>query len=207
VIDIALGGGRMKKVFYYLLVMTMSLVVVHTSRAQSFPTDKRSQIVSGGFSFSSAGGDLYQSGDDRLTVIELSPSIGYFVIPGLAIGGKFVLERTSLGEGSLTSWGIGPHIVYFVGADKPRARIKGTIYPYLGAAFLYNRTTYKSGGWDSTASGTMISFGAGVLRMLSNAVGLFGEANYQIENVKPESGDSESGNTFNIAAGFTVFLY
>jgi len=36
---------------------------------------------------------------------------------------------------------------------------------------------------------------------------LFGEADYQIDSMKPEVGDSVSGNKFNIVGGLLVFLY
>ena len=53
----------------------------------------------------------------------------------------------------------------------------------------------------------MFRFGGGILHMLSESVGLFGEAAYSIDNMKPEDEDSESGNQFNIIAGLAFFLY
>jgi len=43
--------------------------------------------------------------------------------------------------------------------------------------------------------------------MLSNTVGLTVEAGYEKDIMKPEEGDSESGDKFNIVAGIVAFLY
>ena len=186
----------------------MLIVACGSAFAQSFPTDKGSKIVAGEFAFSSAGGDLYENSDgDRLTTIELDPFISYFLTPGLALGGNFLLERMSQGDWSLTTWGIGPRLIYFIGGSQPISTVKGKTYPFLDAAFLYIKNTFKYDSDESSSLGTMIRFGGGILHMLSDSVGLFGEAVYSIDSIKPEDGDSESGNQFNIAAGFTFFLY
>lgn len=200
----------MNRIFSYLYIPIVTVVVVSSSAvAQSFPTDKGSKIVSGGFTFSTAGGDLYESEDgDRQVLIQFNPSVDYFVIPGLALGGKFLLEYFLDGEYSLDTWGIGPRIVFFLGGNQPRSTIKGTTYPYLSASFFYTHSTFSFGEVaEVTSSGHTIGIGGGVLYMLSNAVGLFGEADYQVESMNPERGDSVGGNKFNIIAGFSVFLY
>jgi len=198
----------MKRIFSFVCTLAVMLVVICSSAfAQSFPTDKGSKMILGGFAFSNAGGDLYEVDGDRMTSIQVNPSVSYFVIPGLALGGKFLLQYASQGKASMTTWGIGPQVMYFVGGNQPKSTVKGTTYPYLGAAFFYTRSTFKDEDGKDTISGTMISLGGGMLHMLSKTVGLFGEAGYQIDNMKPEDGDSASGNKFNIVAGFTFFLY
>ena len=204
--------------------ITLLLVLfVGTSFSQDFPTDKGSKIVFGNVAFSSMGGDLYENSDgDRSTTIMATPSLTYFVSPGLAIGGKGLFNRSAQGDDSQTTLGIGPHIIFFIGGNKKPSTIKGTTYPYLGAAFLYMRSTYKSTWEDydpwsgsttketseSTTSGTAISLGFGIMHMLSNTIGLTGEFAYEIDNLKHEDADkSTSGNKFNILVGISAFLY
>lgn len=199
----------MNRIFTCVCILALTLIFAFGSAcAQSFPTNKGSKIVGGEFYFSSAGGDLYENWEgDRLTSIEVDPFISFFLAPGLALGGNFLFERMSQGDASLTTWGIGPRLMYFIGGSKPISTVKGTTYPFLDAAFLYVKSTYEYNSYDSSESGTMIRFGGGILRMLSDSVGLLGEVAYSIDKMKPEDGDSVSGNQFNIAAGFTFFLY
>lgn len=196
------------KIISCVCAVTFTLVVVcGSSFAGSFPTDKGSAMVAGGFVFSSAGGNLYEEDGDRSTLIQFNPAINYFVTPGFAVGGKLLFARMSLGDESSTIWGIGPAVMYFFGGNAPKPTVKGTTYPYLGASFAYIHSTEDYGDEDFSLSGTTIAFGGGIVHMLSKTVGLFGELNYQIDNLKPEEGDSESGDKFNIGAGFTFFLY
>jgi hypothetical protein len=215
---VAFGGKKQKgdnmKILSFVGILALALVFLCGSAlAQSFPTDKDSKIVSGSFAFSSMGGDLYESGEDgdRMTSIQFYPSVSYFVTPGFALGGKLILERLSQGDDGFTTWGIGPQLLYFIGGNQPKVTVKGATYPYFGAAFLYTSSTVKmellGETEESTTSGTIISFGGGICNMLSNTVGLTVEASYEIDNMKPEEGDSQSGNKFNILAGIVAFLW
>jgi hypothetical protein len=198
----------MKKLFPFLCVsMAASVLCCGSTFAQTFPTDKGSCLIYGGFTFSSAGGDLYESSGNRVTTTQLNPSVGYFLTPGLALGGRFIYSRTSQGSASVTTWGIGPSILFFIDGDQSNANIKGESYPYVGLNFLYVSGSSKIGTHEYTVSGTMISFGVGLCHMLSNTVGITTEFGYQMDNMNPENGNSENGNKFNIIAGIVAFLY
>jgi len=206
-----------KRRVFSLICLFVSILIVFCSSgfAQSFPTDKGSVALFGSFAFSSAGGDLWEDDDDRLTQLQFTPSVSYFVTPGFALGGKFLLNRMAQGDASMTTWGIGPHVLYFIGGNKPKPTVKGTTYPYLGATFLYAKSTTEEDDDEFSISGTVISFGFGVCHMLTSTVGLVGEAAYEIDNMTvkwedwegEEEEESESGDKFNIFAGFVVFLY
>lgn len=199
----------MNKIFTLLCVLVFTLILAHSSAfAQSYHTDKGSKIIAGEFSFSNSGGDLYENSDgDRLTSVGFDPFISYFLTPGLALGGYFSLSSASQGDWSATAWGIGPRIIYFIGGSKSISTVKGTTNPFLDAAFLYLTRTSKYDSEEYSASGTKIRFGGGVLHMISESVGLFCEAAYSIDSMKPEDEDSESGSEFNITAGLSFFLY
>ena len=199
----------MKKIYTCMCIFALSLIFSFGSAfAQSYHTDKGSKIIAGEFSFSSGGGDLYENSDgDRLTTIEMDTFISYFLTPGLALGANFLLIKTAQGDLSATAWGIGPRLMYFIGGNKSISTGKGKIYPFLDAAFLYIKSTSKGASYELSSSRTRIKFGGGILHMLSESVGLFGEAAYNIDSEKPEDGDSERGNQFNIVAGLAFFLY
>lgn len=196
------------KIISCVCTLAITVVIVcGTTFAASFPTDKGSVMVAGAFSFENEGGNLHEEDGDRVTKIEFMPVFLYFVTPGLGLGGILYFDRTAHGDKSATGLGIGPHLIYFIGGNKPKSTVKGTTYPFVRASFLYLRYTRDYGYKDITFSGTQISFGGGIIHMLSETVGLHGGAEYQIANMKPEEGDSERGDCFSIDAGFAVFLY
>ena len=126
----------MKKSALFLLLFVF---VVTSVFAQEYPVDKGSKMVLGGITFSSIGGDLYENSDgDRATYINVMPSFGYFVIPGLAIGADLLYDRTSQGDDTENTLGIGPKVIYAIGANKTPEKIKGTIkaFPLTITIFL-----------------------------------------------------------------------
>lgn len=198
---------------HFLLAAPVMFVALNPGLtfAQDSAFDPGSKIVAGSFAYSSACGDLYEDDDERLTTLQFTPSLSVFVSPGFAVGGKFLYARSSQDQESITSWGIGPQIIYYIGGNQPRESVRGATYPYLGVAFVFTKSTYESSFLgqteDISTSGTAFSFGFGINHMLTESVGLFGEVDYQLDSMKPEDGDSVSGNKFNIVGGFAFFLY
>jgi len=190
-------------IFAFVIILAYSLTF-----SQSFPTDKGSKLVAGEFSYSSSGGDSNENSDgDRDISIDLGSSISYFLSPGLALGADFLFGRSSQGDNSVTMWGIGPRLSYFIGGNHAVSTVKGTTYPFLTVSFVYVKGGYDYGDNESSVSGNVIGFGGGIMHMLSESVGLYGNVSYSIENMKWEDEDSESGNEFGISAGLSFFLY
>jgi hypothetical protein len=82
------------------------------------PIDKGSSLLLGKFGFSSRGGDLYNnSSGDRNTLIQFTPSFGYFIARGLMLGVELNLLMQSQGSYSNTNWSIGPALMYFIGGN------------------------------------------------------------------------------------------
>lgn len=80
-------------------------------QVRSEATDKGAMLVSGTFSFSSKGGDLYEGfDDDRLTTIAIVPSLFYFISPGLGVGGDLSFNRLYQRDFSAHVLGIGPKV-------------------------------------------------------------------------------------------------
>lgn len=121
-------------------------------------------------------------------------------MPGLAIGAKLYLGH-SQGNTSTTSWGIGPQVVYFIGAGKEERKF----YPFLKGTLSYFESKGKI---DSLKIGpehsSSLSLGGGILYMLSERAGLSIEAIYGKSSAKRE--ETKSGNLFSIMGGISVFL-
>lgn len=185
--------------------ITRDVGTVSSQNPSALQASRRSPIgagatmLSGGLVFSSSSGDLYGSA----TQLQFNPSVKFLVAPGLAIGASGVLSRSSAGSSSLTSVGIGPSFVYFIGSPSVQGSAKGNAYPYLGVTALY---TSLSGGGSSTVTGSSVAVGGGVLVMVSEGAGLTAEVSYQFDHMGT-SGVSADGNRLNVILGFSAFLY
>ena len=205
-----------EKVLFTKIFILVFLMLHINSFAQNSPIDKGSVIISGNFTFSSAGGELYEHPDgDRLTTIEFDPAANFFVGSGFAIGARLLFERVTYGDNyNRTTWGGGPEINYFFNISQEKSEAKGTTYPFLQAGFFYTNNYYHSFG-DSEYNyiGTKIRIGAGIAHMISRSVAIAGLVAYDIEKEKGDriaffkTEDTESGNQYGIYAGLIIFLY
>ena len=168
------------------------------------PVDKGSIILGGTVFFQSQSGDLWENADeDALTTFGVTPSVGYFVIPSLMVGGEVDLLSMSQGDDSYTIWTAGPVVGYYFNLDQTRAEVKGAIYPYLKAFFRYGQIS-NSSDVDIMAYGGQ----GGAVFMLSNAIGLDGAVRFQGDSYKPDGADdSITGTTIWVGAGITAFLW
>lgn len=198
-----------------LFTLMVSFLVVTTAvLAQTSPIDKGAIQLGGGISFHSYSGDLYEnSNDDGITEILMSPAFGYFIMPGLTIGGELTFGSASQGDESTSMLRIGPAVTYYFDLDQTRTEVRGKIYPYLGLAFLYNMMTFSSGvpgDEDVKWRQTTFSLRGGASFMVSGAVGIYGQLNFDMDSSKrtePVETESESGSVFGLEIGVTSFIY
>jgi hypothetical protein len=217
-------------------IITIALILsCGLSFAQNSPISKGSMMASGELSLFTTSkyctmpnGEWDTLGKDvTMTVIQLYPSLSYFITNGLALGGTIEFGRMSWsGESFSYSYsrsnrifGIGPRIGYYFNLKSDTSRIKGSVYPFLNSELLYsmNKThaeySYYSGTnhvYDDTASGLSARLGGGLIVMISNAAGLRFNASYQKDIMKlkyyKEKEKSVTGNRFNFGLGFSVFF-
>ena len=184
------------------LCVVIVLAIPSTVAAQtSFAVDKGSVGISGMASIGLADGELYEDlAGDPLISLSLQPSIFYFVMPNLAIGGDLMFEYEAQGDDSASMYGIGPGILYAFGSSK------STIYPYVGAGFSY--VIYKN-GLDIT--GTQIKLGGGlfILPAAQQHLGLRLEAGVTFDGLKPDwpGAETTNGTTFGISVGLVGFIF
>jgi hypothetical protein len=199
----------MKKVFVSLLV----LMFAASSFAAVSPIDKGSMILGGNVYFQSLGGDYYKGGgEDGATVLAFMPSVGYFVAPSIMIGAVIDFEKASQGDVSATEFGFGPMVGYFFNMDAARTEVKGAMYPYLKAFFMYGKSSYDDGD-DETEEIDLkkTTFGGmgGVMFMLSNAVAADISVKFENESYKydVDGAESVSGTVITFGLGFTAFMW
>ena len=183
----------------HVVALFAVLAVASSASAQDFAIDQGSLVLDGTISYSSDGGDLYENADgDRVSTALLNPSVLYFVVPGLAIGGELYVESASQGDFSLTTIGVGPEVTYFFGGPE------STVFPYVGVNLAY--ASLSSDAFD--ASGIGFGFGAGAAFMLSNSVAITAGGSYEITNLSIDQvDDTQSGNTFRLELGIAAFLF
>jgi outer membrane protein len=126
------------------------------------------------------------------TSFTLAPTIGYFVIPNLAVGGTISLSVQSQSAGNqsrtATTFGIGPAGTYYF-ADKNTA-----LAPLVGAGLFFT-TSEGSNAFD-------FEFIGGVNYMVSKNVGLTG---FAFLSVGPREGATALG--FGLRGAISAFLW
>jgi opacity protein-like surface antigen len=196
-----------KLVFLSILIFAFALTVA----AQTTPIDKKSWFLGGSLYFQTQSGDLYKEGGESPSTINVAPSFGYFVAPGIFVGAEALYNNYKVGDNKETILGIGPTVGYYFNLDKARTQVKGAVYPYIKAFFAYASDKIE----DTTATdykSTGTSFGAmgGVNYMLSEAVALDFGVKFSSESMKqkePIESDSFSGTTIQFGVGVTYFIW
>ena len=186
-----------------LSIVLAALLFAPSALAQTYAIDKGSYLLGGGLSFTSQGGDLFVGGsdDDRIISISITPTLGYFVAPGLALGGDVQLQRASRSEFSSTSITIGPSLAYYFGQPTTRT------YPFIEAGIGYTRISFDFDESDSgSTNGYQFGVSGGLSHMIARNVALTGALFYQNQTFS-DDGESASGDTFGFQGGVTAFIF
>ncbi|MBN2227012.1 MAG: outer membrane beta-barrel protein [candidate division Zixibacteria bacterium] len=198
-----------------LLLLSIMFVFAASAFAAENPIDKGSMIVGGTAMYASLGGDMYEVGEDgSISTITLTPSIGYFVSPGLLIGADFTYTSISGGDDDeidYSVFGIGPTVAYFFNMDPTRVEVKGATYPYIKGFFMYGSLSAGDDEEEDISGDiTVTSFGGrgGIMMMLSNAVALDIGVQYNKDSYEPDGAEeSTDGTRLQIGAGITAFVW
>lgn len=184
----------------FLLFFLSSTIQAENVKSEN-PLDKGSISVGGSFSFESKGGEFYlTAGGDRRTTFLFTPSARYFIMRNLGVGIDFTYLKTTAGEANTSQFGIGPAATYYF-------RVLGDkFYPYVNLGAFYSTCKLKT-KWPSAASGFGFRFGGGLAYMLGKKSALIAELNYNLQFLKREDMDSETGNIFTITIGLATFFY
>jgi outer membrane protein W len=178
------------------------VLCVATADAQQHATDRGSIILAGDASIASSKSE---DDDDRTTSILLAPSIQYFLQPGLAIGAQLTFGHSSNGDFSTSVYGIGPRVSYYFGQGARTSR------PFVSAGFAFTKVNADADiAGDADFSARELTLRAGILFMLSNAVGLNPHVYYQTTTSRFDVAIGErefNTNTFGLAVGVSAFVF
>ncbi len=177
-----------------LITLFVFLLAAAISAADS-PIDKGSAIV-GGSAFLS----IESAEGSSLTTVSIMPTFGYFVSPGLMLGGTVSLLSMSTSGASATAFGIGPEMRYYFNANKIDQYIKGSMYPFLGGFISF---VGESGGDDNiTQFGAVVGFNQMMSEQLST------EFQFRIfRSLQKSYGYDFNTTTLYFGVGITGFLY
>ncbi len=190
-----------------IILLCITLLLGFNLYSQNSPIDQGSYMINGGLSYTSMGGKLYETDDDRINNIQMTSNVGTFVFDNVLLGGKLLYTHMKQGKGNMSSFGIGPSYAYFFDLSGSSNNVKGNLYPYLGTSFMYviygSKTYYylEDKTEKSSTSGFLYSFSGGINYMITRSCGLATEIGYQITTI-----EGISGNQFNLVIGFVVFI-
>jgi Outer membrane protein beta-barrel domain len=167
----------MKKIYLSLSM----LLIAYVTTAQ---TEQGNWLVGGNFTVNTG---------DNNTTIGLNPTVGYFVVNNLAVGGTLSLGYSKFGDNRSTTFGIGPLARYYFG--------KTNIKPFINGELSFTSYKLKFPAGSNTENGTSYFLGPGVALFLNENVALEGIAGYSHTKI---GDDGDGGFLFRV--GFQVYL-
>jgi hypothetical protein len=191
----------MKKIF--LLVVCVALLHAIASGAQH-PFEQGSKMFTFTAGFLNASGDLYESYDEKtFTAILLMPSVTYFFVPRIGVGGDMLLFLTGQGDNKSTTLGIGPKMMFTFGSEEAKC------YPYVTMGFYFIRHDMEYDNFfllyddiDVTYTGWRGKIGIGTSYMLTRHLGVTLEGSYNTDSLElKEGGDKKTGEMVIVTLG------
>ena len=188
-----------------LFTSSLFILLILAFSVQASKLGEGRKQVGGTVAFSSSSGDLYENGDgDGQTTFGLNPFLTMFVgPPGLAVGAELDFSNTSQGDVSLSGWGIGPMVQYYIGAGEDK-----DMYPFVSAAFIYQSMTYDNGVSETDVTMTTIRLAGGILYFLNNNVGIHGQVSYDMDSQEVDVSGAKAvdGSVLGVEVGFSIFI-
>lgn len=176
-----------------ILLLTIGFSPVHVL-AQQPALERGSALVSG-----QASVNVQDTGDeDKITTIALSPYVQYFFAPGLAIGGELQFSRTSQGDRTFTTYGIGPAVSYYFVQES-------AAQPFIRGSIRLARAKSEGSLFDDSSNLFGFRGAAGVLVLLSDAVGL--DLGLYYDHLQYGDDSDTDLDTFGLAVGVSAFLF
>jgi len=182
---------KLKKV-----VLICSIIALHVvANGQGLAIGKGASMITGLASFTSTGSG---SGSVRTNVLTISPSMDYFILNHFFVGGGFSYSNQSMISSTITQLGIGPEIGYAFGNQDSKA------FPYINAGWNYISTNFNPSNGASSANGSGVSVGLGMIIPIKSHIGFVVEGKY---NTFSFSEFNESENIISLNIGIVGLLF
>jgi len=189
----------------HILVCCALLLVSDNSPAADAPFDVGSINLTGNVYYMNQTGDIYENSDgDGTNTVTITPGFGYFIAPGLMLGGMIDFKKISLGEYSESTLAVGPRVAYYFGANRDRSVISGAVYPYFSWFATIGSIDYAYLSDNVTAKSVGVT--GGIVVMLSTSVGLDVGIRYSSDSWRYIAADA-NGTTIQMGAGIASFIF
>lgn len=136
---------------------------------------------------------------ENLFRIAGSPRVLYFVSDGLALGAEVGASYTKQGESSGTSFGLGPAASYYFVRD-------GRVQPFVRASASWFRSSFDNPVGADSSDDWAVAGGAGLLFMLSEAVGIDAELYVSRYFYESPLGDTFDATIGGLRFGVSAFV-
>jgi len=208
----------MKRIYLISIVLLFAYNYVS---AQEYAADKGAFIVNGTAGFSSSGGKLYEGSDKkRITSLQLTPSVDYFLVRNFFIGSTFIYSHDKIGYRKENTYGIGPELGFVFA--RPGSKTLPVIS--LGYLFTHQNLGYISTSFDEYSYGNYgydpynyemdqsmhsneIFVAFGMIIPVMKHIGLTIGGIYRSQNFKQSDSFKISGNIFALNVGINGLLY
>ena len=145
----------------------------------------------------------FRAGDEvdiDISAVQVDTGLGLFIMPGLALGGRFMLQGDLRHKGGHTLGGAGPELTFFWnGSRRPWQ-------PYLGAGFIFSRGLDADRRDHLIDTGTSMLFRSGIYSRTSSTGGVFMQVTYQKNHLQTLYGETNEITRFGLGLGFTGFF-
>lgn len=149
--------------------------------------------------------------EDGMSTLKFAPTVGYFVIPGLEIGGTIQYDSTTLSpekgdDSSSSRFWLGPHVAYY-------HKVSPVVFPYGRAKLMYLLSSDDDAWGDGIdkEGGYEFRVGAGVAIPIGHKVGgvLSIGLDYAMRKmtVTPKEGDDWVTESSDIELATGISLY
>jgi len=176
-----------------------SNIYIKEKASKKYWSDEGSTLIGGSGSVS-----ITNTSGNELVLLGIAPNAVFFITSGFGLGFDIGLVYLSDNNSSTTVLTIGPKIMAAFG-DR-----ESSTYPYLGFGIDYASSsfTYESSGYygsnkyTTSTSGSIITFGAGMMMKIGENLGLPLEFDILISN-----SESEHSTMFAFSVGLAGLLY
>ena len=136
--------------------------------------------------------------DIRISSVQVGTGLGYFVAPGVAVGGRVLWQGDTGGMKRRALAGVGPEVTCFI-------RRNGKSWmPYFGAAAVYTGSPgLKTAG---RRKGTLMLLKGGISSNTTTFGGAFVQISYQRDNLVDLDGSSIARSRFGVGLGLNMFF-
>lgn len=199
-----------------LTVLILLIFGSNSALSQDFPTDIGSFVMSGSFSTKSSESTPFDYYEKRTG---FSGSINYMLFLDISLGIRTEYEKISNGNGYRTDFVFGPQFIWYVGGHMHKTELAGDFYQYFGFGILHRKwkkNQYVGGSGNSgyellTHSSYMYRLSFGLMIMINNNIGVFGEGAVNLFNGHHFNGtemiNAGPAGEATLDAGLILFLY